>query len=120
MKDEGDDDQLMALENADNNLLLKYDLQKENFHFEEKRVNILNEQRNLRKQKEIEKREDVVFDEDGFMVVKEDSRRRRRDQTEENKIDEEGKETPGIHHLNLKKKVKSNFLFYFSRYCASD
>jgi len=61
MKDENDEDQLQALENTDN-LLLKYDLEKENFHFEEKKLNIINEQRNLRKQKEQQKREDVVFD----------------------------------------------------------
>jgi hypothetical protein len=54
-------------------------LEKENFHFEEKKVNIMNEQRNMRKQKEQQKREDVVFDEDGFMVVREDTGRRRRD-----------------------------------------
>lgn len=54
MRDEGEEDQLQALENLKDtdNLLLKYDLEKENFHFEEKKLNILNEQRNLRKQKE--------------------------------------------------------------------
>lgn len=70
---------------------MKYDLEKENFHFEEKKVNILNEQRNLRKQKEQEKREDVVFDEDGFMVVKDDLKKRRRDETNANDMEEEGK-----------------------------
>lgn len=69
MKDEKDEDQLQALDNTDN-LLLKYDLEKENFHFEEKKLNIINEQRNLRKQKELQKQEDVVFDEDGFMVIR--------------------------------------------------
>lgn len=89
MRDEGEE-QLEALENTDN-LLLKYDLQKENFHFEEKKLNILNEQRNLRKQKEQQQREDVVFDEDGFMVVRDDFKRRARDETEVNPIDQEGK-----------------------------
>ena len=71
--------------------MLKYDLEKENFHFEDKKVNILNEQRNLRKQKEQQKREDVVFDEDGFMVVKDDFKRGRRDETDVNGMDDEAK-----------------------------
>lgn len=54
-------------------------------------MNILNEQRNLRKQKEQQQREDVVFDEDGFMVVRDDFKRRARDETEVNPIDQEGK-----------------------------
>jgi len=66
-------------------------LEKENFHFEDKKVNILNEQRNLRKQKEQQKREDVVFDEDGFMVVKDDFKRGRRDETDANGMDDEAK-----------------------------
>lgn len=51
MKDEAEEDHLQALENSDN-LLLKYDLDKEHFHFEDKKVNLIHEQRNLRKQKE--------------------------------------------------------------------
>ncbi len=66
-------------------------MEKENFHFEDKKVNILNEQRNLRKQKEQQKREDVVFDEDGFMVVKDDFKRGRRDETDANGMDDEAK-----------------------------
>lgn len=66
-------------------------MEKENFHFEDKKVNILNEQRNLRKQKEQQKREDVVFDEDGFMVVKDDFKRGRRDETDVNGMDDEAK-----------------------------
>jgi len=92
---------------------LKYDLEKEHFHFEEKKVNILNEQRNLRKQKEQQQREDVVFDEDGFMVVKDDFKRRRRDETEANPMEDEAKLSSANAYLNVKKKVKSNFFILF-------
>ena len=105
MKDEGEEDQLQALENTDN-LLLKYDLEKENFHFEEKKLNIINEQRSIRKQKEMQREEDVVFDENGFMVVREDFKRRKREDEEEKEM-EEGKEVNS--YLNVKKKVKGNY-----------
>jgi hypothetical protein len=108
MKDEAEEDQLQALENTDN-LLLKYDLEKENFHFEEKKLNIINEQRSIRKQKELQKQEDVVFDENGFMVVRDDLKRRKRDEEEDKEMEEEGKQ--GVNnYLNMKKKVKGNFM----------
>lgn len=107
MKDEGEEDQLQALENTDN-LLLKYDFEKENFHFEEKKLNIINEQRSIRKQKEMQREEDVVFDENGFMVVREDFKRRKRDDEEEEKEMEEGKQVNN--YLNVKKKVKGSFM----------
>jgi hypothetical protein len=40
-----EDDKLEQLDNT-NNLLLKYDLEKENFHFEEEKLNILTEEKN--------------------------------------------------------------------------
>lgn len=81
-------------------------------------MNIINEQRTIRKQKELQKQEDVVFDENGFMVVRDDLKRRKRDEEEDKEMDEEGKGAPANHYLNVKKKVKGNFMINLSGHSA--
>lgn len=52
----------------------------------------------------------MVFDENGFMIVRDDMKRRKRDDEEVKEMDEEGKTTSVNHYLNVKKKVKGNSL----------
>ncbi len=61
----------------------------------------------------------MVFDENGFMVVRDDLKRRNRDEEEDKEMDEEGKGAPVNHYLNVKKKVKCNFMINLSGHGAS-
>ena len=105
---EEEQEQLQELNNTDN-LLLKYDLEKENFHFEEDKLQMKS---NMKKNKQVKKDdEDVTFGENGIMIVREDPRRSRDPKigNQNQKNGEEEQEPEARSFLNVKKKRKCNY-----------
>lgn len=77
-------EELKELDNTDN-LLLKYDLEKENFHFEQEKLHI---KANLKKAKQEQKGEDYVsVGEGGLIIVREDPKRSREIRADEGAVE---------------------------------
>lgn len=83
-QDEGmdieEEDQLEELDNT-NNLLLKYDLEKEQFHFQKEQVN-----KKEAPEKKEKHQDEITFDDKGFMIIEE--RKRPRNTTDDNEEEE--------------------------------
>ncbi len=97
---------LQELDN-ENNLLLKYDLDKQQFHFQR-------EQRGaVPLNKKIEKSVDeITFDDKGIMIIEERKRVKNVMEEEQAEPENKGTEQP----VNFKKKAKGNLFFIQFRY----
>lgn len=93
------EDGLEELDNT-NNLLLKYDLEKEQFHFQRE------QQRKVEgpKRSDIQHQDEITFDDKGIMVIEERKRQRAPEEEKDDEVTNQQKDV-----LNFKKKSKSNY-----------
>jgi hypothetical protein len=92
---------LEELDNT-NNLLLKYDLEKEQFHFQREQQS----KAEGPKRSDPQHQEEITFDEKGIMVIEE---RKRQRAVEEEREEETAAQQKDV--LNFKKKTKSSYFF---------
>lgn len=94
---------LEELENT-NNLLLKYDLDKQQFHFQqEQRGRPIMDKKGVKSSND-----EITFDDKGIMIIEE---RKRARTTHQDAEQEQNTVKPAEQPLNFKQKNKGNYLF---------